>query len=151
MKLAGRKHPDCLADSCKCSSVSQMAAGSRLSRCNHGFFSFLHLFQTCLSLNIFEQAVGPSVLQTFSLFAVKPNKCIKISRSKYSNRVVSCSLNYRGCTLTEHSYPWKPSWKNPGYAHDCFIPTVCIVGYDNAVAIVTDCFMLRYMSFTSKQ
>ena len=33
-------------------SINQMAAVSRLSRCNHGFFSFLHLVQTCLSLNI---------------------------------------------------------------------------------------------------
>ena len=28
-------------------------------------------FQACFSLNIFEQAVGPDVLQTFSLWAVK--------------------------------------------------------------------------------
>ena len=71
-KKAGRKHPDPLADSCKLSSVNRMAAGLRLSRYNHGFFfSFLHLFQTCFSVNIFEQAVEFSVLQTFSLLCCK--------------------------------------------------------------------------------
>jgi len=29
--------------------------------------TFLHLFQTCFSANIFKQAVGPGVLQTFCL------------------------------------------------------------------------------------
>ena len=49
--IAGRKHPDCLADSCKRLSVNQMAADLRLSRCNHGFFTFLQLFQTLTSLS----------------------------------------------------------------------------------------------------
>ena len=59
--LLDDKIPDCLADFCKCLSINQMASGSRLS------FSFLHLFQTGLSRNMFEQAVGHSVLQTFRL------------------------------------------------------------------------------------
>jgi len=33
-----KKIPDCLADSCKLSSINQMAAGSRLPRSSHGFF-----------------------------------------------------------------------------------------------------------------
>ena len=48
MKLAGRKHPDRLADFCKRSSVNWMAAGSRLSKCSHNFFllpaSFSNMF-----------------------------------------------------------------------------------------------------------
>ena len=61
----GKKHPDCLADSCKQMSVYQMAAGLRLSRCNHGFSSFLNLSNMFFSI-IFEQVVGLSVLKTFS-------------------------------------------------------------------------------------
>ena len=38
-----RKHPDRLADSCKCSSIKQMAAGS-----SHGFFFFHLLFKHAL-------------------------------------------------------------------------------------------------------
>jgi len=30
------------------------------------FLFFLHPFQTCFSVNIFKQAVEPSILQTFS-------------------------------------------------------------------------------------
>ena len=88
MKLVERKHPDCLADSC-IMSLNWIAAGSRLFRYIHGFFfSFLHVsFQTCLSLNIFKQAVGPSVLQTFSLCAVKPNKKINNKYFLYFNYI----------------------------------------------------------------
>ena len=32
--------------------VNWIAAGSRLSRCNHGYFSFLHLFQAFFSLKL---------------------------------------------------------------------------------------------------
>ena len=46
MKFVAKKHPNHLADSCKHLSVNRMAAGSRLSRCNHGFFSS---FQACFS------------------------------------------------------------------------------------------------------
>jgi len=47
MKLGGRKHPDHMGDAYKHLSVN-MAAGSRLSRCNHGFLlipaSFPNMF-----------------------------------------------------------------------------------------------------------
>ena len=67
MKSAGRKHPDCLTDSCKHSSVNRMAAGLRLSRYNHGF-CFFHFFKHVSHLaDIFQQTEGPSVLQIFSL------------------------------------------------------------------------------------
>ena len=46
MKLTRRKHPDHLADSCKHSSVNQMAAGLRLPRSSHGFFLLSPPFQT---------------------------------------------------------------------------------------------------------
>jgi len=39
MKNSEEKTPDRLVDSCKCSSVYRMAAGSRLRRSNHGTFS----------------------------------------------------------------------------------------------------------------
>ena len=68
------EHPDCLADSYKCLNVNWMAAGSRLSGWNHGFFLLPASFSNMFSVNIFKQAVGPSVLQAFSLWAVKPNK-----------------------------------------------------------------------------
>ena len=42
------KHPDCLADSCKRLSVNQMAAGSRLPRSSHGFFSPFSTFSNTL-------------------------------------------------------------------------------------------------------
>ena len=41
-----RKYPDRLADSCKCLSVNQMAAGSRLSWCIMDFFLQSATFQT---------------------------------------------------------------------------------------------------------
>jgi len=50
MKLAAKKHPDYLADFCKCSSVNWMASGLRLFRYNQGFFlnpeSFSNMFAT---------------------------------------------------------------------------------------------------------
>ena len=59
------KIPDHLVDFCKCSSVNQMAAGSRSS---HGIFLLSTNFSNTPQLtNIFilEEAVGPGVLQTF--------------------------------------------------------------------------------------
>ena len=50
------KHFDCLADSCKCSSINWMDARLRSS---HEFFLYLFKHALC---NIF-QAVGPGVLQ----------------------------------------------------------------------------------------
>ena len=40
----------------------ESAAGEIHFECSADFFSFLHLFQTCFSDNIFKQVVGPSVL-----------------------------------------------------------------------------------------
>ena len=73
MKITRRKHPDHLVDSCKCSSVKRMAAGSRLPRSSHRFFLLSPTFQTHLRYiaKVFEQAVGPGALQTFSTCAVK--------------------------------------------------------------------------------
>ena len=54
-----------------------MAAGSRLPRFSHGFFSpFCNFSNTpyvanVFVSNVFEQAVGPGVLQTFSTCAVR--------------------------------------------------------------------------------
>ena len=48
MKIVRRKYPDCLADSCKRSSVNRMAAGLRLPRSSHGFFLLSPTFQTYL-------------------------------------------------------------------------------------------------------
>ena len=47
LKNASRKYPDCLADSCKRSSVNRMAAGSRLQVQVMDFF-FFHLFSNML-------------------------------------------------------------------------------------------------------
>ena len=71
MKLGGRKHPDHMGDSYKRLSINWMTA-CRFEAAIMDFYSFLHLYQTCFSVNIFELAVGPtpcssSVLQTFSL------------------------------------------------------------------------------------
>ena len=55
MKKAGRKCPDRLADSCKCLSVNQMAAGLRLSRCIMDFFLLPATFQTfCPKFSLFS-------------------------------------------------------------------------------------------------
>ena len=48
LKIVRRKHPNCLADSCKCLSVNRMAAGLRLPRSSHGFFFFHLLFKHTL-------------------------------------------------------------------------------------------------------
>ena len=54
-----------LHDSYKCPSVDWMAADSRLSK---GFSSeFLHRFLSCFSVNIFEQAVGPTPCSSSAL------------------------------------------------------------------------------------
>ena len=45
MKKAGRKYPNRLADSCRRSSVNQMAAGLGLSWCIMDFFSCLQIFK----------------------------------------------------------------------------------------------------------
>ena len=71
MKITRRKHPDHLVDSCKRLSINRMAAGLRLPRSSHGFFLLSPTFQTHLIAKVFEQAVGPGVLQTFSTCAVK--------------------------------------------------------------------------------
>ena len=73
MKIIRRKHPDDLVDSCKRSSVNRMAAGSRLPRSSHGFLlpAFCDFSNTPYVAKVFEQAVGPGVLQTFSTYAVK--------------------------------------------------------------------------------
>ena len=64
MKITRRKHPDHLVDSCKRSSVNRMAAGSRLPRSSHGFFSpFSNFSNTPCVAKVFEQAVGPLDLQ----------------------------------------------------------------------------------------
>ena len=59
--------------------TTMMAAGSRLPGSSHEFFLFSATFQTHLfkhtfsntPFQVFEQAVGPGVLQTFSTCAVK--------------------------------------------------------------------------------
>jgi len=48
LKNVRRKNPDCLADSCKHSSVNQMAAGSRLQAQVMDFFFFHFLFKHVL-------------------------------------------------------------------------------------------------------
>ena len=57
---------DCLQTPYKHSSINQMAAGLRLPRSSHGFFSFLHLFKHTFCNN-FKQVEGPGVLQTFTM------------------------------------------------------------------------------------
>jgi len=55
MGKGGRKDPDGLADSCKCSSINWMAAGSRLFLVHHGFFLLSATFQRYSpKLNIFS-------------------------------------------------------------------------------------------------
>ena len=49
MKIVRRKYPDRLADSCKRLSANRMAAGSRLPRSSHGFFSSFSYFSNILS------------------------------------------------------------------------------------------------------
>ena len=71
MKITRRKHPDHLVDSCKRLSVNRMVAGSRPPRSSHRFFLLSPTFQTPSVAKVFEQAVGPGVLQTFSTCAVK--------------------------------------------------------------------------------
>ena len=49
-----------------------MAVGSKLPRFSHGFFfPFSNFSNTPYVAKVFEQAVGPGVLQTFSTCAVK--------------------------------------------------------------------------------
>jgi len=72
MKIARRNYPDHQIDCCKRSSTNRIAAGSRLPRFSHGFFSFLNFSNTIYCNNNVKQAVGPGVLQTFSTCAVKP-------------------------------------------------------------------------------
>ena len=62
MKIVRRKYPDNLADSCKCSSVNRMAAGSRLTRSSHGFFSSFSYFSNILS------AVNINILGLYKTF-----------------------------------------------------------------------------------
>ena len=60
MKSAWRKHSDRLVDSCKHSSVNQLAAGV-----NGCLGTIMNFSPTCIFSNMFdisEQAVGPSVL-----------------------------------------------------------------------------------------
>ena len=81
MKLARRKHPNCLADSWK-----HKLDGCRFKAVLVQSFSILYasFFKYVWQLyNIFEQAVGPSVHQTFSLWPVKPNKWIKNKNRLY--------------------------------------------------------------------
>ena len=47
LKIARRKHPDCLVNSCKCLSVNRMPAGLRLLQ---NFFSFLQLLNHNISV-----------------------------------------------------------------------------------------------------
>ena len=54
--------------------MNQMAL--QVQGCLDVIMDFLHLFQTGLSLNIFEQAAGHTVLQTFSGWVVKSYKQI---------------------------------------------------------------------------
>ena len=50
MKNSKETIPDYLVDSCKCSSVNQMAAGSRLPRSSHRIFSpFYQVFKHTLA------------------------------------------------------------------------------------------------------
>ena len=72
MKITRRKHPDHLVDSCKRLSVNRMAAGSRLPIGPVWIFSpFSNFSNTASVAKVFEQAVGPGVLQAFSTCAVK--------------------------------------------------------------------------------
>ena len=76
MKITRRKHPDRLVDSCKRSSVNRMAAGSRPPRSSHGFFLLPATFSNTPYVtnvfvsNVFEQAVGPGVIQTLALIII---------------------------------------------------------------------------------
>jgi len=58
MKLAGQKHLNRLEDSCKRLSVNLIAQGC--------LGTMMDFFSIMFSVKIFEQAVGPNLLQTFS-------------------------------------------------------------------------------------
>jgi len=91
MKKAGIKYPDCLAYSCKRSSVNWMTADSRLSWCIMDFFSCLQLFKHIV-LNSTSLAGCRTwcptdlhqVLQTFSTCAVKQIKGVEECSNKLS-------------------------------------------------------------------